>query len=102
SLGSRREALYKELLAIRQTEIVPRLHDMQALDAHAIGPAAVLARWQMGDRSSLMIGTNLGTSAAPVTQLNGRLLFANSTEAGQSAQNGTLQPYCTVVFLKTR
>jgi malto-oligosyltrehalose trehalohydrolase len=102
SLGSRREALYKELLAIRQTEIVPRLHDIQALDAHAIGPAAVLARWQMGDRSSLMIGTNLGTSAAPVTQLNGRLLFANSTEAGQSAQNGTLQPYCTVVFLKTR
>ena len=102
SLGSRREALYKELLAIRRAEIVPRLHDMQALDAHAIGPAAVLARWQVGDHALLTIGTNLGTSAAPVTQLKGRLLFANSTAAGQSAQHGALQPYCTVVVLQTR
>jgi len=102
SLGSRREALYKELLAIRQAEIVPRLHDMQALDAHAIGPAAVLARWQVSDHALLTIGTNLGTSAAPVTQLNGRLLFANSTEAGQSAQRGALQPNCTVAVLQTR
>jgi malto-oligosyltrehalose trehalohydrolase len=102
SLGSRREALYKQLLAIRQAEIVPRLHDMQALDAHAIGPAAVLGRWQLGDHALLLIGTNLGTSAVPVSQLNGRLLFATSTQAGQSAQDGTLQPYCTVVFMKTR
>jgi hypothetical protein len=49
-----------------------------------------------------MIGTNLGTSAAPVMQLNGRLLFANSAGAGQSAQAGTLQAYCTVAFLKPR
>jgi maltooligosyltrehalose trehalohydrolase len=102
SLGSRREALYKELLAIRQAEIVPRLHDMQALDAHAIGPAAALARWQVGDHALLTIGTNLGSSAAPVTQLDGRLLFANSTEAGQSAQHGALQPCCTVAVLQTR
>jgi maltooligosyltrehalose trehalohydrolase len=102
SLGSRREAFYKDLLAIRQAEIIPRLHDMQAGDAHAIGPAAVLAQWQVGDQVLLMIGTNLSKSAAPVRQLHGRLLFANSTEAGQSAQDGTLQPYCTVVFLKTK
>jgi maltooligosyltrehalose trehalohydrolase len=102
SLGSRREALYKELLAIRQAEIVPRLHDMKALDAHAIGPGAALARWQVGDHALLTIGATLGSSAAPVTQLNGRLLFANSTEAGQSAQHGALQPYCTVAVLQTR
>ena len=102
SLGSRREALYKELLAVRQAEIVPRLHDMQALDAHAIGPAAVLGRWQMGDHALLTVGTNLGTSAAPVTRLNGRVLFANSIEAGQLAQHGALQPYCTVAVLQTR
>ena len=102
SLGTRREALYKQLLAIRQVEIVPRLHDMQALDAHAIGPAAILGRWQLGDHALLLIGTNLGPTAVAVSQLNGRLLFAPSTEAGQSAQDGTLQPYCTVVFMKTR
>jgi malto-oligosyltrehalose trehalohydrolase len=102
SLGTRREALYKQLLAIRQAEIVPWLHDMQALDAHAIGPAAILGRWQLGDHALLLIGTNLGPTAVAVSQLNGRLLFAPSTEAGQSAQDGTLQPYCTVVFMKTR
>jgi maltooligosyltrehalose trehalohydrolase len=75
---------------------------MQALDAHAIGPAAVVARWQVGDHALLTIGTNLDMSAAPVTQLNGRLLFANSTKAGQSAQHGSLQPYCTVAVLQTR
>jgi maltooligosyltrehalose trehalohydrolase len=102
SLGTAREALYKQLLAIRQMEIIPRLSGMQALEARAIGPATVLAQWQMGDRSSLMICTNLGTSAAAVPPLNGRLLFANSTEAGQLAQDGTLQPYSTVVFLKMK
>jgi maltooligosyltrehalose trehalohydrolase len=101
-LGGRREALYKELLGIRQAEIVPRLHGTQALDAHAVGPAAVLAQWQMGDRSSLMIGTNLGTSSAPIPHLDGKLLFANSTEAGHSVQDGKLQRWSTVVFLKTR
>jgi maltooligosyltrehalose trehalohydrolase len=102
SLGRSREALYKELLAIRQAEIIPHLDDTRAVDAHAIGPAAVLARWQVGDHALLMIGTNLATSATPITQLNGKLLFATSPEAGQSAQAGTLQPYSTVAFLKTR
>ena len=94
--------LYKQLLAIRQAEIIPRLNDMQALDAHAIGPAAVLARWQMGDHALLMIGTNLAKSTAPVTQLNGRLLFANSTEAGQSAQKRYASALFHCRFLKTR
>jgi maltooligosyltrehalose trehalohydrolase len=102
TLGSKREALYSQLLAIRQREIVPHLHDMRALDAHAIGPAAVLAQWQVDDCSLLTIGSNLGTSAIAVSQLNGRLLFASSTEAGQSAQDGRLQSYSTVVFMKTR
>jgi maltooligosyltrehalose trehalohydrolase len=102
ALGGGREGLYTQLLAIRRAEIVPRLHDMQALDVHAIGSAAILAQWQMGDHALLTIGANLGTSAAPVAHLNGRLLFANSKEAAQAAQNGTLQPYCTVAFLKTR
>jgi maltooligosyltrehalose trehalohydrolase len=102
SLGTRREELYKHLLAIRQTEIVPRLYRTQALDARAVGPATVIAQWQMGDNSLLVIGTNLGKSAVAIPQPKGRLLFANSKNAGQVAQDGTLEPYCTIAFLKTR
>ena len=55
---------------LRQTEIIPRLDGTRALDARAVGPAAVVARWQMGDDSLLVIGTNLGTSAAVIPQLD--------------------------------
>jgi maltooligosyltrehalose trehalohydrolase len=102
ALGAKRKALYKQLLAIRRAEIVPRLHDMKTLDAHAIGPAAVIARWQVGDDALLMIASNLGAAATAVSPLEGRLLFASSTEVAQAAQNGTLQDYCTVAFLKSR
>jgi len=101
-LGARRELLYKHLLTLRQTEIIPRLDGTRALDARAVGPAAVVARWQMGDDSLLVIGTNLGTSAAVIPQPTGKLLFSSSTNAGPAAQDGTLEPYSTVVFLKTR
>ncbi len=100
-LGARRERLYKQLLMLRQTEIIPRLDGTRALDAFAVRPAAVVAEWQMGDDSQLVIGANLGTSAVVIPQPTGKLLFASSRDAGPAAQNGTLEPYSTVVFLKT-
>jgi maltooligosyltrehalose trehalohydrolase len=86
---------------LRQTEIIPRLDGTRALDVRAVGPAAVVAEWQMGDDSLLVIGANLGTSAVVIPQPPGKLLFASSRDAGPAAQNGTLEPYSTVVFLKT-
>jgi maltooligosyltrehalose trehalohydrolase len=86
---------------LRQTAIIPRLAGTRALDARAVGPAAVVAEWQMGDDSLLVIGANLGTSAVVIPQPPGKLLFASSRDAGPAAQNGTLEPYSTVVFLKT-
>jgi hypothetical protein len=55
----------------------------------------------MGDDSLLVIGANLGASAVVIPQPTGKLLFASSRDAGPAAQNGTLEPYSTVVFLKT-
>ena len=40
--------------------IVPRLEGTRSLGAEAVGPAAVIARWHMGDGAVLTIAVNLG------------------------------------------
>lgn len=53
-------SLYASLLALRRKAIVPRLSGTRAIGAEAIGKAAVVARWRMGDGATLTIATNLG------------------------------------------
>lgn len=49
-----------KLLGIRHHYLIPRLPNTHALIAKAIGPSAVIARWQMGDGAILAIAANLG------------------------------------------
>jgi maltooligosyltrehalose trehalohydrolase len=97
--AGRRELLYRKLLAIRHGEIIPRLQDAHALDATAVGPAAVLARWRMGDGADLILASNLNDRAASVPPLQGKLLFATSEDAGRAALSGSIEPYSTVALL---
>jgi maltooligosyltrehalose trehalohydrolase len=48
------------LLKLRQSHLVPRLPGSSALEAKVVGPAAVSARWRMGDGTTLGIVVNLG------------------------------------------
>lgn len=57
-------ALYRELLAIRAREIVPRLTGARPSGAEVAGDGAVLARWRMGDGAELTIAVNLGEKPA--------------------------------------
>ena len=50
------------LLRLRRAQITPRLPGCSALDACAIGVAAVCARWRMGDGATLGVVVNLGES----------------------------------------
>ncbi|HEY2444109.1 MAG TPA: malto-oligosyltrehalose trehalohydrolase [Rhizomicrobium sp.] len=52
-------SLYRDLLRIRFERIVPQLANARALDARAIGSAAVIARWQLA-HDVLTIAVNLG------------------------------------------
>lgn len=63
------QSLYRDLLAIRHREIIPRLRDALAIGAEAIGSGAVVARWRMADGAVLTIALNLGdeTVAFPET-----------------------------------
>ena len=51
---------YRDLLALRQTQIATRLDGAQALSGEPIGEKAVLARWRMGDGKVLTLASNLG------------------------------------------
>ena len=94
-----RRRLYTELLALRRTEIVPRLANTRALDASALEPAAVMVQWRMGDGSQLTIATNLGTSGVQLPAPSGRLLFATSQAAVKAIFAGQLPARSTVAVL---
>jgi maltooligosyltrehalose trehalohydrolase len=100
ALATERRSLYRELLARRHAEIVPRLKGTRSLGAAAIGSHAVAARWQLGDGATLSLAINLAREDVDLPSLPGRLLFhtANITE-GQ-LRNGKLGAQATVVFLE--
>jgi maltooligosyltrehalose trehalohydrolase len=54
-----------ELLHIRKLHIAPYLRGARALEARAIGPKAVHARWQLANGSVLNITVNLDEAALP-------------------------------------
>ena len=57
-------SLYRDLLALRRSHVQPGLAACRALGAAAIGPAAVMARWQLGAHV-LLIAINLGPDPVP-------------------------------------
>ncbi|WP_426955845.1 malto-oligosyltrehalose trehalohydrolase [Muricoccus radiodurans] len=92
-------ALHRELLALRHAEIVPRLRGARAAGAEAVGEAAVLARWTMGDGAVLTIAANLGAAPASARAADARVLFETASGAADSLATGTLPPRSTVVLL---
>jgi maltooligosyltrehalose trehalohydrolase len=98
--GQAREELYRKLLAVRRTELMPRLPGARALDAKAIGPDAILARWRMNDGALLTLAANLGEAAASLSAPAGRVLFESAAGAAKSLQGGSLARRVTVALLE--
>ncbi len=98
--AARRQRLYAQLLQIRRTEIVPRLDGARAIDACALGAAAVIGQWRMGDGARLALASNLGSVAVRLPPLSGRVLFASSPQAGKAALAGELPAHCTVAVFE--
>jgi maltooligosyltrehalose trehalohydrolase len=94
-----RTALYRRLLKLRRDHIVPRLAGTHALDAQAIGFAAVSARWRMGDGSILLLACNLGAHATAIDPILGDCLFTTSAAAREFARDGTLAPHATLALI---
>jgi maltooligosyltrehalose trehalohydrolase len=94
-----RQQLYHQLIAIRRSQIIPRLAGARALDATVVGDDAVTARWRMGDGATLWLACNLGQHEATIEPPRGAGLFASSKKANQAAARGRLCAYTTIAFL---
>jgi maltooligosyltrehalose trehalohydrolase len=94
-----RAQFYSRLLALRRDEIVPRLAGTRAVEARAVGAAAVIAHWRMGDGALLTIGTNLGPDPTEMAFYQGRVLFTSCAAAAKAADKGRLDPYSTIAVL---
>lgn len=92
--------IYRQLLAIRATEITPRLVGAYSAGVTILGEGAVSAFWRMGDERLLRIDLNLGKSVAevkaPWEQV--RVLFNHRVDEASYAQ-GVLPPQSALVTL---
>ncbi len=91
-------ALHRRLLTLRRERIVPHLPGASALGAHPVGEGAVLARWRLGDGSTLTIACNLGAEPARAVA-QGEILFESMAGAAGTLATGELPPRCTVALL---
>jgi len=96
----RRQAFYHRLLMLRHSEIMPRLDGTRSLEAEVIGPAAVVARWRLGDGTVLTLAVNLGDRPVAAGPLRGRLIFAIGDVVGGVAPAWMLDACSTVALLE--
>src|SRR5262249_25043369 len=87
--GASRAELYRRLLGLRRDVIMPHLDGAKALGAEPIGASAVLARWRLGDGSTLALAANLGAEPCPLVRPVGDLIFGGDP-SGQLAGRTTL------------
>jgi malto-oligosyltrehalose trehalohydrolase len=92
--GTAREALYRQLLQLRASAIVPRLPGTRSISANAVGPKAVVARWRLGDGAILTLACNLDSQSVIIGAPEGDLLFSNAPMHG-----GVLPGRCTSAHL---
>ena len=95
--GAARRVLYRSLLALRKSLIVPRLQGAKAIGAETAGAAAVVARWHMADGALLTIAANLGKDPVSIAPPAGKLVFATA----RGIRDGALGGPATAVFLET-
>jgi malto-oligosyltrehalose trehalohydrolase len=95
-----RRALYRRLLALRAAALVPHLAGARSLSAKAAGPAAVAARWRLGNGAGLALVSNLGRTDCAVDPPKGDLLFESRAGASEDVRAGRLPGPATVAFLE--
>ena len=105
SLGSPGHAewltLYRTLLALRREHIAPRLPGMRG---HAgrytrLAEGALLARWPLGDGSTLELALNLSDAPVKTEIVQGTLLHCEPVAAAPQIEAGTLNPDTAAVYL---
>ena len=95
-------SLYRQLLAVRQQAIIPRLVGAQALGAEVLAKGALSARWQMGDGRVLRIDLNLSVDSVPCQPVvDAETLFELPAPRSPALPQGRLGGYSARVSLST-
>lgn len=89
---------YKKLLAIRHSEIIPRLANVRCEGATVIAERAVSVSWKLSDESVLAIALNLSTMTVEyeVDKFGGKLIFSNGFHGDEES---VLPPGSIKVFI---
>ena len=93
-------ATHRRLLALRHARIIPQLPGAHALGAQAMGDAAVLARWRLGDGSTLTLACNLGAEPVSCTA-QGEVIYESVAGGAAALGTGSLPARCTVALIAT-
>ena len=92
-------ALHRELLALRHRFVVPGISGCRSEGAEPIGPAAVVARWRLGNGALLTIAINLGDAPVPIGPLAGEMLYGTAEKMTRVVPDGALPARSTVAYL---
>jgi len=95
--------LYKELLAIRREEIIPRLADMPGGKAsfETFGKRGLQAHWPLAQGDVLHLSANLGDDAiAEVEPLPGRVLYVSAPTVTAALDKNVLPSWSVVWSLE--
>jgi maltooligosyltrehalose trehalohydrolase len=85
-------SLVTHLLTLRRERVVPRLDGAKTINAEAVGEAAVIAKWRLGDGAILTIAVNLGAAPAPAVLPKTAPLFG-------APAAGAIPPDTTLVWI---
>ncbi|CAH1651450.1 malto-oligosyltrehalose trehalohydrolase [Chelatococcus asaccharovorans] len=89
-------AFYRMLLDLRRQHIVPGIRAAQSMGAQALGDAAVMASWRLGNGRRLTIACNLGAEPVPVAPMAGDVIFASDPGVKAEVAAGRLPPRATI------
>ena len=93
----------RTLIALRRAHLFARLPGSMALGAEKLADKAVIARWEMGDGSELVIATNLGPTPVRLERApDGSRLFESHAGDAARLSDGLLSAFSTVAFLLER
>jgi len=95
---------YRDLLALRHSQIIPRLAGMQgnAGTFRLIRAQGLWVQWRLGDGSSLTLLANPGDSSLPVTAMDlpaGKPFFTYPPGLTIDSATDRLPPWCVAWFL---
>ena len=83
SMDNERHQFVKRLIAVRTTEILPRLSTASFARSEFRPDGMLTARWTLADRAALMLIANLSDSTLRIAPPRGRVIWGEDTELAQ-------------------